>query len=194
MSQRADIPTDEAAARALSRGSGVVFQFLGVALALGGCCGWSFAGYTQRSIPIEERAPRTAAEWSRAAGAERLWGMGGVCVSFAGGLALAATGLGLQAEHRRAGSAAAVVSGAAAAFWLARLVWTAWAAPAGAAILFAMLMVIVWGGCMILALLAADELRRWPPPADVGRAPADLKVDRLVDREMPADLREGEEQ
>lgn len=175
--------------RGFARGVGAVLQFFGVVLTFGSCCWWSFAGLTQERIGSSS-ALMTVADVVGEAGATRLWGMGAVVVSFVGGLALAALGLGIQAEKRRATRAAAIVAWIGAAFWLARLIWVIVTAPGFGRIVAAALMAIAWGLCGVLALVAGDELRRNPPPPDQGAAPADMQLDRAIDREMPSDLRE----
>ncbi len=116
--------------------------------------------------------------------------MSAVCVSFVGGLALAALGLGLQAEKRRSGTAASAVAGMGALFWFIHFGYTLTHSAGVGRLLWSVLMFIAWGLCAVLAVISADELRRNPPPADLGKAPADLKPDRLIDREMPRDLRD----
>ncbi|MCK6457735.1 MAG: hypothetical protein L6Q92_14540 [Phycisphaerae bacterium] len=181
-------PKADAEPRALTRATGLIFQVVGVVLTLGGCCFWSFSGIAQSKQPIE--AARTIVDVWRAGGAEPIWAMGGVCVTFVGGLALAACGLGLQAERPRAGRIATIVAAAGAIFWLACGAWTLAAEFAWGRCLLAALMALLWCVCFVLGLVSADELRRCPPPDDLGVAPPDLRLDRVTDREMPSDLRE----
>jgi hypothetical protein len=188
---RSDSSDDSPSPRAFAQASGVVLQLVGVVLALGTCCWWTFAGLGAPAEPVDASAvPRTFAEQWRAADASRLWGMFAVCVSLVGGLALAALGLGLQAEKRRSGTAATWVSTVGALFWF---VYFAYALTHGAGVgrlAWCVLMFVAWGLCAVLSIISADELKRHPPPPDLGRAPADLKPDRLIDREMPKDLRD----
>lgn len=189
MTRPEKLPSSSSSPRAFAQASGLVLQLIGVILALGTCCWWSFAGLTDERIRPTSQ-PDSLGDIVRAADGSRLWSMSAVCVSFVGGLALAALGLGLQAEKRRSGAAASAVAGAGTVFWF---VYFGYALTHGAGVgrlLWSVLMFIAWGLCAVLSVISADELKRNPPPADLGKAPADLKPDRLIDREMPKDLRD----
>lgn len=175
--------------RAFAQASGLVLQVIGVILALGTCCWWSFAGLTDERIRPTSQ-PDSLRDIVRASDGSRLWSMSAVCVSFVGGLALAALGLGLQAEKRRSGAAASAVAGMGALFWFAYFGYALTYGAGIGSLVWSLLMLVAWGLCAVLAVISADELRRNPPPADLGKAPADLKPDRLIDREMPKDLRD----
>ncbi len=189
MNRPEKLPSSPPSPRAFAQASGLVLQLIGVILALGTCCWWSFAGLTDERIRPTSQ-PESFGDIVRAADGSRLWSMSAVCVSFVGGLALAVLGLGLQAEKRRSGAAALAVAGAGTVFWF---VYFGYALTHGAGVgrlLWSVLMFIAWGLCAVLSVISADELKRHPPPADLGQAPADLKPDRLIDREMPKDLRD----
>jgi hypothetical protein len=180
--------SDESTPRVFSRAAGVVLQFVGVTIALSSCCLWSFAGLMQR------RLSGLAGEDSlvnifRTAGPGPILAMVGTCLSFAGGLALATFGLGLQAERRRSGTAAVVVTALNTVFWLMFLAWALLASGGVGRVILGVVMTLIWGMCLLLSIVSADELRRFPPPPGLDVAPPDLKIDRVVDREMPSDLR-----
>jgi len=175
--------------RAFSQASGLVLQLVGIVLALGTCCWWSFAGLTQERLRPASQ-PGTLREIVAAADALQIWSMTAVCISFAGGLSLAAIGLGLQAEKRRSGSLAAWTASAGAAFWFAYFAFALTHHAGVGRLIWIVLMLLAWGLCAILGVISADELKRNPPPPDLGKAPPDLKPDRLIDRELPPDLRE----
>ncbi|MFO0974590.1 MAG: hypothetical protein U1A27_14290 [Phycisphaerae bacterium] len=183
-------PADDAEHRAtLARPIGLIFQLCGGLLALSGCCIWSFSGLTQPRIATTAPAGSTG-DWLAAAGGERLWQMGAVVVTFAGGLTLAAAGVGLMADRLVAGQAALVATALGAAFWLGRTIALFVAGAALRSEILALAMLVVWGLFLMLAWLGLDDLRHHPPPPDAGLAPRDLKLDRVTDREMPRDLRE----
>lgn len=175
--------------RAFTRGSGAVFQVVGAILAFGSCCWWSFGGPAGGRL-VTDGDPRSFAQVVRAADAPQIWAMAGVCAAFTGGMALAALGLGLQAERRGAAVAASWVAGLSAVFWIAHFLAALFSDQTIGRLLWTIIMALVWTACLVLALVSADELRRLPPPPDLGRAPPDLRPDRLVDSELPDDLKD----
>lgn len=183
--------SDEPAAspRAFAQATGLILQLVGIVLTLGTCCWWSFTGLTQKKLSPDSQ-PASLGDIVSAADALQIWSMAAVCVSFAGGLALAAIGLGLQAEKRRSGTIASWTAGAGAAFWFAYFAYALTHSAGIGRMVWIVLMLLAWGLCAVLSVISADELKRNPPPPDLGKAPADLKPDRLIDREMPPDLRE----
>jgi hypothetical protein len=187
MATPSDVPPDSP--RAFAQATGLVLQLVGIILTLGTCCWWSFAGLTQQQLRPASQ-PASLGDIVSAANALQIWSMSAVCLSFAGGLALAALGLGLQAEKRRSGTIAAWTAGAGATFWFAYFGFALTHAAGVGRLIWIVLMLLVWGLCAVLSVISADELKRNPPPADLGKAPKDLKPDRLIDREMPPDLRQ----
>lgn len=117
--------------------------------------------------------------------------MTSVCLSFTGGLALAALGLGLQAGRRCGATAAVCVTAVAVLYWLGFLAWAVLVSPAAGRIIGAFAMTSLWTVCLILAAVSRDELRRHPPAAQGEAPPPDRDIERLADRELPDDLRDA---
>lgn len=180
--------------RAFAQGVGTVFQVVGVLLFLFSsfvCCASSLIfresptktdlihiGWHLPGDPID--APSYSAQKALT-----------VCV-FAPvffGLALAGIGLGLQAEHRRAGAFAVGVTGFAAIFWI---VHTVFAATAGGSILLSAIAGVLGVGFAVLfgfSLAAAGEMRRNPPPAGHEILPASYKIPYSHYHDDPPEVR-----
>src|SRR5439155_1357481 len=92
------------------------------------------------------------------------------------GLALAAMGLGLQAESRRAAPLATALTGLATLFWTTQAVF---AATVGRSTLFASLAAVLAVAFAVLhafAHAAAREMKRNPPPAGHELLPPGYKI------------------
>lgn len=172
---RSDVPPP----RAFTQGVGTVFQVVGVLLFLTmtfSCCG---SGLLSREWATQ---PHFASEGLRlSSGEPPVYSVGRaitICM-FCGvffGIACAAIGLGLQAEHRGAPAGAVLVAGAALLFFLAH----AWFAVVyiHAALITVMLAVaaVTFGVLFGLAVAAFREMRRTPPPRGHEILPADYKI------------------
>jgi len=187
MDQRADNQGDESILsgaepnpRAFAIGTGVVFQTVGVILALTGCSIWGLRGYV--TAPVDQPAPNWLDFFSIRFG-EALWTLG-LATTFLHGLALAAVGVGLQGERPSAGKLAVATNCAAGLIY---------AGMAAALILresrFAMslipLMMFAFAGVMLaLAIKSASALRAFPPPPDLSRATPEILAEYRRQREQ----------
>ena len=165
-------PNTEPPPRAFTQGLGLVFQVVGVLMFLSMmfvCCGSSLL-----NKDFALHSDLTRIEW-HGYSAQRALSIS----LFAGvffGVALAGIGLGLQSENRTAPKMAVGLTAFASLFWLIHLLV---AAQAGRSVLFS----IIAGGLMLsfavlfgLAVAAAKEMRRNPPPSGHEVLPADYKI------------------
>jgi len=156
-----------------------VFQFAGVILFLAmsfACCG---SGLLSREWATQDTF-RTTGFRTEPRG-EPIYSVAQaitVCV-FGGvffGVALAAVGLGLQAEHRAAARGGVVLSAIGSLFWIAHAAFALRYVPSALIIL---LLVAVAGAFLFLLTLAigaAREMKSNPPPPGHEILPADYKV------------------
>ncbi len=160
-----DGPTNEPAPspspRAFCHATGLVFQSVGFALALGTCCLWPAARCWQDELPFEGLQP--PAVFREAAPAE-LWAMVAVALTFVSGMALCVVGLGLQHDRRGSGRAAFWLTAAVAAFFWCYLGFAVFSFPAVGRIVTAAIMTALWNICFLLAGVSADQQKRLPPP------------------------------
>lgn len=149
--------------RAFVTATGLVYQAVGMIMLFGSCCFWSFSGH------VVEPSDVPASQWTDYLRGERLpAALLTICVvvTFVGGIALTAAGVGLQGEKPRSGRVAMAVSAPMAVIYLA----------AGAILLFntelwgRALMPVLFGTVTILLFMLAGHssslLRQFPPPAD----------------------------
>lgn len=149
--------------RAFVTATGFVFQIIGLIMSGGGCLLWSLSDWLQEApeAPVAGVEDLLRADVRAAA-----IGMAAITGSFIAGLALVATGVGLQGERPTAGRWALVAASALALLWWG-CVAALWldSAPIwqlGTAALVALL-------CTALFLLAgncARILKLHPPPRD----------------------------
>ena len=167
--------------RAFSQGVGLVFQIIGGTLFIVMmliCCGSSLLN---KEWATDEQLQRSG--WHLAADSEdrptySVQRAVTICVA-AGvffGMALAGTGLGLQAESRKAAPMAVFVAGAGVIFWA---VHTIFAITAARWVVFAILaaaLTIIFGVLLFFALGAAKDMRSNPPPAGHEVLPPGYKI------------------
>lgn len=172
--------------RGFSRATGVVFQTVGLVLAVGGCCLWSLSGKYQTPLPGAVPV-RTLGDWVTKAQPAQLCSAVAIAASFAAGLAFVALGMGLSSERRWSGRWAMVASGLLFAVWLVELLLFAlWARSiVGAVVAFVLLAVAA--GLFLLAGGAARELRLHPPPADMNVVPSDFEALLHKARQLPSE-------
>lgn len=165
--------------RAFAQGVGTVFQVVGVVLFLAmtfSCCG---SGLLSREWATQ---PHFASEGLRFSdNGPVVYSVGRaitLCV-FCGvffGIASAAVGLGLQAEHRSAAVSAVLLSAGGALFFLVH----AWFAVSYIHSTFVLVLLAVGTVTFIalfaVAVVAAREMRRDPPPAGHELLPLDYKI------------------
>ncbi len=178
--------------RAFTQGVGTVFQVVGVLLFLGTsftCCG---SGLLSREWATQ---PHFASEGVRLSPNEvPVYSVGRaitICV-FCGvffGVACAAIGLGLQAEHRGAPSGAVIVTGVASLFFIAHTGFAV--AYIRSTLIIAMLAfaAVTFLVLFALAVGAWREMRRTPPPPGHEVLPADYKIPYSHYHDDPPEVR-----
>jgi len=149
--------------RVFCQATGFIYQGVGVVLMLGSCCFWSFSGRVQDEAKPTE-AGRVVVEAAKDFAPQQYWAMGAVVLLFAGGLAIAALGLGLQHERPASASWAKWTTLALAIYfwaylWMATLVWE----RATARIALAAIMALAWTVLFLLAGSSVAEMRKNPP-------------------------------
>ena len=165
--------------RAFAQGVGTVFQFAGVVLFLTMsfiCCG---SGLLSREWATQERF--RAIGLGAASRAEPLYSVAQAittCV-FGGvffGVALAAFGLGLQAEHRAAARGAVAVTAFGTIFWVAHAAFSVAYLSSGFVIALLVVVSTAFAFLLTLAVGASREMRANPPPPGHEILPAEYKV------------------
>jgi hypothetical protein len=172
-------PPGESPPRAFAQGVGTVLQSSGVILFLilsFICCG---SGLLSREWATQETFATTGLHLgSGAAPAYSVARAITVCV-FGGvffGVALAALGLGLQAERRAAANGAVALCAIGAAFWVAHAIFALLYLHSVLVILFLVATSALFIFLLTLALGAAREMRQHPPPPGHEILPADYKI------------------
>ena len=180
--------------RAFTQGVGLVFQVVGGTLFLTMffvCCGSSLL-----SKDTATRTNLTTIGWHRSAdvpgrpsySAQRALT---ICV-FSGvffGLALAATGLGMQAEHARAAMLGAIVAAVGTAFWCVHFRFAATAGRSTWLALIAAALSLVFALLLVFSIGAIIDLRRNPPPAGHEVLSADYKIPYSHYHDDPPEVR-----
>ena len=188
----APIPPDSTPPRAFTQGVGTVFQVVGVIVFLTmffSCCG---SGLLSREWATQ---PHFSSDGLRLSPNEPpVYSVGRaitICM-FCGvffGLACAAVGLGLQAEHRRAPAGAVVITGLAAVFFLAHT-WFAVVYIHSAFIIVSLAVAAVTFLVLFgLAVNASREMKRNPPPLGHEVLPADCKIPYSHYHDDPPEVR-----
>jgi hypothetical protein len=165
--------------RAFTQGVGTVFQLVGGLLFLGlmfTCCG---SGLLSREWATQ---PHFATEGLRLeANQPPIYSVGRaitICM-FCGvffGIACAAIGLGLQAEHRSAPLGAVVVTAIASLFFLAHAVFAIAYIRSLLIVVLLVAAAVAFPVLFALALGALREMRRNPPPPGHEVLPAEYKI------------------
>jgi hypothetical protein len=170
--------------RAFAQGVGQVYQVVGMVLFVSlmfVCCGSSLL-----SKDWATRTELTKIGWGSysAQRALTISLFSGVFFS----LALAAAGLGLQAEHRNSPWIGVAVSGAATIFWIIHCIF---AATMGSMLftLVAGVLAAVFVAMLVLGAAALREMRRDPPAAGHEVLPRDYKVPYSHYHEDPPEVR-----
>ena len=174
-------PPPPAPPRAFTQGVGLIFQVVGVLLFLAMssiCCGSSLlskdfatqtnlthVGWHFSGDPVDR--PTYSAQKALSIS---------VFASVFFGLALAAIGLGLQAEHARAAGLAVVLTSIAALFWFVQAVFSFAAVGSVLFGLIASVLTIVFAIACGFAIHAAGEMRRNPPPTGHEVLPPGYKI------------------
>ncbi len=184
--------------RAFAQGVGTVFQFFGVFLFLGMmliCCG---SGLLSREWATREELRVTGWGQSPDASAEAMYSaqraitLSVTCGVFFG-IALAGIGLGLQAQHRRAPLAAALLTCLATMFWVVQTVFTIDRMDSIVLRAIAIGMSLSFAGLLILSIGAMRDMSRHPPPADLGILPADYAIPYSHLHQEPPEIRLAKE-
>ena len=171
--------------RAFTQGLGLVFQVVGMLLFVASmfiCCGSSLL-----SKDWATHSELTKIGWHNYSAQRALT----ICVA-AGvffGVALAACGLGMQAESRRAPRLAVVITGAGLIFWVVHTIFAAAAAHSLLFTLAAGALSVVFALLHAMSHAADREMRRNPPPAGHEVLPADYKIPYSHYHEDPPEVR-----
>lgn len=164
----------ELKARSFVRGTGAVFQVVGIFLLFGACCVWPMTGAASgdAALPADASSETSTepADFGRSSVGRPALGLVQLAVTLVGGFACAACGVGLQAERAGAGRAAALVAG------LQTLALSGVAIGEALGPGFSVRAMLAGGQAVLSALLflvafeSGRLLRRFPPPPDLGEA------------------------
>lgn len=180
--------------RAFTQGVGTVYQFAGVILFVGMmfiCCGSALL-----SKEKAESRDLTTIGWHLAGdapdrpaiSAQRAIAVA-VPTGVAMGLAVAAIGLGLQAQHRGSPYFATAVAGFSLLFWFAETVFAIAVVKSIGMALIALLLTVVFVGLFMLAIGSWREMRRDPPPRGHELLPVDYKIPYSHMHQDPPEVR-----
>jgi hypothetical protein len=187
-------PTQPPTPRAFTQGVGTIFQWLGVPLFLlmmFVCCSSSLLSKDTatksdlRTIGWHLRTDVADHPTYSAQFATTLTVTLGVFF----GMALASIGLGLQAQNPRTPIFAILLTAIATSFWIVQTIFFATILhsillTAGCAIL-----ALLFAACLMLAVGAARQMWRDPPPRGIERLPEDYKVPYSHLHQDPPDVR-----
>ena len=160
-----DPPNDEPSLRSFCRATGLVYQTLGIVLALGTCCWLPFTSCSDEG-PRPINAAQAVSDTLWDAPLDQIWATLGVALSFVSGLALVTVGLGLQHERRSAARVAMAMTALVGLFYWCYLGFAIYLFPAAGRIVIVSVMALMWTGCFLLAGASAGELKRHPPPKE----------------------------
>ncbi len=156
-----DEPTPIPSPRAFCHATGLVFQSIGFALALGTCCLWPATKCWQDELPFEGLRPP---EVFRDAAPADLWAMVSVAFTFVAGMGLCVVGLGLQHDRRGSARAAFWLTAGVAAFFWSYLGFAVFSFPALGRIVTVAILTVLWTVCFLLSGVSAEQQKRFPPP------------------------------
>ncbi len=165
--------------RAFTQGVGTVFQVAGATmflLMMAVCCG---SGLLSKDTATREDLAQIGwhvpgPEWPLYS-AQKAMSVA-LTVAIVAGVSVAAFGLGLQAQHRRAPIGAAIVSGTGALFWLYHAAFFAFVLRSVTLTLICLLLLAVYGVLLALAIGAWREMKKNPPPANLEILPDGYKI------------------
>lgn len=164
----------ERKARSFVRGTGAVFQVVGIFLLFGACCVWPVTGGASGGAPSPADAPRETAaepsEFGRSSVGRPALPLVLLAVTLVGGFACAACGVGLQAERLGAGRIAALVAGLQALGLFAVAIAEVAGQGASVRALLAGGLAVLSAFLFLVAFESGRLLRRFPPPPDLGEA------------------------
>lgn len=153
--------------RAFAIGTGVTCQYIGFFFLLGACVACALAAWLLPS------ASQPTDKWTDFLKGDRLPTAIltlSLVVTFLGGIAWMAVGVGLQGERPGSGVAAMIVSGILTALYVVATVWLIAAAQLFLPAVFPIGMALVSFAVFMLAAHSATVLRRFPPPPDQSAA------------------------
>jgi hypothetical protein len=195
MPESSDIPQPQGPPpRAFTQGVGTVYQFCGVILFLVMmfvCCGSALL-----SKDRAEAKDLTTIGWHLAGdaadrptfSAQRAIAIA-VPAGVAMGLAVAAVGLGLQAQNRASPYWATIVTGIGLLLWTTETVFAIAAMKSLSVAAIGLLLTLVFAILFVLAVGALREMRRDPPPIGLEILPAGYKVPYSHMHEDPPEVR-----
>lgn len=149
--------------RAFCHATGFVYQGVGMVLALGACCWWSFSGRIQDEVRPGLQDSQAASAPAETTG-HQYWAMAGVVLSLVGGLGIAVLGLGMQ--HDRVVSAvwAKWVTLAVAVYFWCYLGMAIFVLPGAISrIVMPLGMAALWTVLFLMAGVSVETLKRHPP-------------------------------
>ena len=157
--------------RAFAIGTGVAFQTIGSIYAFIAILAWAISAW------ILPRASGPAAQWTDFLAHENLPAAMItilILVSFVGGLALIAAGVGLQGERRRSGIVAMTVSGLMVPCYVVVAIILLVALNRIFTAIGILVLALPAGVLFMLAGYSASILRKFPPPPDLNAATPEL--------------------
>jgi hypothetical protein len=172
-------------ARAFSQGAGLVFQVAGGTLFLLSmliCCGSSLL-----NKDFATRSELSAIVWHGYSAQRALSISLFVAVFF--GIASAATGLGMQADHRGAPALAAGVTFLATVFWAFHLFFAAYVGRSLTFSLVASALLLMFATLFALAIASVREMSKNPPPAGHDLIPPGTKIPYSHYHDDPPEVR-----
>lgn len=167
--------------------SGMVLQIVGMLVSLGGCCFWSLSGLAQAELPDAGAEP---SRWFRSAELPQIMVALETFASFAAGLGMFATGVGMSAGIRRSAAGGMAASGLFALVWIAGTVVRALSfdsLASGLSVLISLALAVVGIVLFLLCGAAHSDIREHPRPPDDSAAPPETDSLYASAREMPSE-------
>ncbi len=165
--------------RAFAIGTGVVFQTVGVCLALAACILWALS---QKWIAPTDAPAANWWEFFSTRFVPAVWTIG-ILTSFVYGLALAATGIGLQGERPGSARLAVGVNAAAAAAFAAMAILLVVREGRFTLLVLPVFMALIGVGLLVLSTGCVSTFRQFPPPPDLNRATPEMLEEHRRKRE-----------
>lgn len=167
--------------------SGMVLQIVGMLVSLGGCCFWSLSGLAQAELPDASAEP---SHWFRSAELPQIMVALETFASFAAGLGMFATGIGMSAGIRLSAAGGMAATGLFALVWIVGTVVRALSLDTLASalpVLISLALAVVGIALFLLCGAAHRDIREHPRPPDDSAAPPDTDSLYASAREMPSE-------
>lgn len=175
---------------AFARGTGIVFQSVGLFMCFASCCAGSFFGLIQ--TPMREAlrgdTPRTVFEaWSAFEVHQKLAAIS-MFANCAAGLGALAAGIALQSDRYGSARTAVIIALPMALYHLIYVVTVVVRGPWDAWILGPLVLAAVWSGMALLACVSAQRHAQHPPPRGPEKLPPGFKLPMTAGQRMERDL------